>query len=209
MNTCAIRGAANDGVWPRRLIVAEYQGPPVLLPDRQRLTLRCQMVLGCWRRHVDHLRPISVQGARDTSSHCRPKTFDAPVSNVFCHPCRAAAPVPAHPSSRRTPPAPRGCVRRCRAAGAEQPVQVVMTDPPRSARQRRQRRRLYALHRHRGQRGSSYFSVTSPSPSILPTAVLPGGTNWQATMLPVETIMPFFRVLPCSPSLLASQASAL
>ena len=25
--------------------------------------------------------------------------------------------------------------------------------------------------------GSSYFSVTSPSPSILPKAVLPGGTN--------------------------------
>ena len=40
-------------------------------------------------------------------------------------------------------------------------------------------------------------------------AVLPGGTNWQATMLPVETIMPFFSVLPCSPSLLASQASEL
>ena len=44
-------------------------------------------------------------------------------------------------------------------------------------------------------RGSSYFSVTSPRPSILPMAVLPGGTNWQATMLPVETIMPFFRRL--------------
>ena len=42
-----------------------------------------------------------------------------------------------------------------------------------------------------------------------PTAVLLGGTNWQATMLPDETIMPFFSVLPCSPSLLASQASEL
>src|SRR5262249_55283873 len=57
--------------------------------------------------------------------------------------------------------------------------------------------------------GSSYFSETSPSPAILPVAVLPGGTNWQATMLPLETIMPFFNVLPCSPSLLASQARAL
>ncbi len=59
------------------------------------------------------------------------------------------------------------------------------------------------------QRGSLYLSVTSPSPSILPVAVLPGGTNWQATMLPVETIMPFFSRLPWSPSLLASQASEL
>jgi hypothetical protein len=57
--------------------------------------------------------------------------------------------------------------------------------------------------------GSSYLSVTSPSPSILPVAVLPGGTNWQATMLPLETNMPFLSVLPWSPSLLASQASAL
>ena len=43
---------------------------------------------------------------------------------------------------------------------------------------------------------SSYFSVTSPRPAILPVAVLPGGTNWQATMLPLDTNMPFFRVLP-------------
>ena len=41
-----------------------------------------------------------------------------------------------------------------------------------------------------------------------PTAVLPGGTNWQATMLPVETIIPFFRDLPCAPSLLASAVRA-
>jgi hypothetical protein len=44
--------------------------------------------------------------------------------------------------------------------------------------------------------GSSYFSVTSPRPAILPVAVLPGGTNWQATMLPLDTNMPFLRVLP-------------
>src|SRR6185437_4080265 len=57
--------------------------------------------------------------------------------------------------------------------------------------------------------GSLYFRVTSPRPSILPTAVLPGGTNWHATMLPDDTIMPFLRRLPCSPSLLASHASEL
>ena len=47
--------------------------------------------------------------------------------------------------------------------------------------------------------GNSTF-LPSPIPWSYNFGVF-GGTNWQATMLPVETIMPFFRRLPCSASL--------
>jgi len=63
----------------------------------------------------------------------------------------------------------------------------------------------YAL----AQRGSSYFSVTVAQAFDPADGGAAGGTNWQATMLPLDTIMPFLSRLPCSPSLLASQASEL